>query len=232
MMRIRRAAERGHANHGWLDTSHTFSFAGYHDPAHMGFRALRVINEDRVGPGTGFGAHAHRDMEILSYVLEGELEHRDSLGHGSVLRSGEVQYISAGTGVQHSEFNPDAQRGVHFYQIWLLPEQRGLVPAYEQKRVDPTAKRDRLALVASPDGRDGSLRIRQDARLYLAELSPGASVTHALASGRYAWLQVVSGRVRVGEQTLAAGDGLAVGDEPDLKVRAEDEAEVMVFDLA
>jgi len=231
MMRIRKAAQRGGANHGWLDTAHTFSFADYHDPAHMGFRALRVINEDRVAPGTGFGAHPHREMEILTYVLQGALQHRDSLGHGSVLGPGELQRISAGTGVQHSEFNPDEQQPVHFYQIWIVPERRGLPPSYEQKRFDPAQKRNRLQLVASPDGQDGSLSIRQDARVYLAELTPGATVTHSLATGRHAWLQLVRGRVRIGEQTLQTSDGLAVSDEPTLTLQAEDEAEVILFDL-
>jgi redox-sensitive bicupin YhaK (pirin superfamily) len=232
MMRVRKAAERGHADHGWLDTAHTFSFADYHDPAHMGFRALRVINEDRVAPGTGFGAHPHREMEILTYVLAGALEHRDSMGHGSVLGPGELQRISAGTGVLHSEYNPDEDRPVHFYQVWIVPDRRGLPPSYEQKRFDAAGKRNALQLVASPDGRDGSLSIRQDARVYLAELSPGAVVTHELGHGRHAWVQVVRGRARVGGQALAASDGLAVSDEPALVVRAEEESEVMVFDLA
>ncbi len=231
MMQIRRAADRGHFDHGWLDTAHTFSFADYHDPAHMGFRALRVMNEDRVAAGTGFGMHPHREMEILTYVLEGELEHRDSMGHGAALRPGELQRISAGTGMMHSEANPGRRGPVHLYQVWIVPDQRGLPPTYEQKRFEPAEKHNRLRLVASPDGQDGSLAIRQDARVYLAELSPGASVTHPLGAGRHAWLQVVRGTVSVAEQTLAAGDGLAVSDEPALNVRAENEAEVMVFDL-
>jgi redox-sensitive bicupin YhaK (pirin superfamily) len=232
MMRIRRAAERGHADHGWLDTSHTFSFAGYHDPGHMGFRALRVINEDRVAPGSGFGAHPHGEMEILSYVLEGRLEHQDSTGHGGVLGPGEWQRISAGTGVLHSEYNPDERQPVHFYQVWIVPGQRGLPPSYAQKRFAPAEKRDALRLVASPDGRDGSLAIRQDARVYLADLAAGKEVKHELAPGRHAWLQVVRGKVHVAGHDLATSDGLAVSDEPELAVRAEEAAEVMLFDLA
>jgi redox-sensitive bicupin YhaK (pirin superfamily) len=232
MMQIRRASERGHFDHGWLDTAHTFSFADYHDPAHMGFRALRVMNEDRVAAGSGFGMHPHREMEILTYVLAGELEHRDSMGHGAVLRPGELQRISAGTGMLHSEVNPGRRGPVHLYQVWIVPEQRGLPPTYEQKRFDPAEKRNRLRLVASPDGQDASLAIRQDARVYLAELTPGASVTHELGTGRHVWLQVVRGTVFAGEETLAAGDGLAVSDEQSLTVRANGEAEVMVFDLA
>ncbi len=232
MIRVRRAVERGHADHGWLDTAHTFSFAGYHDPAHMGFRALRVINEDRVAPGAGFAAHPHHEMEVLSYVLEGRLEHQDSTGHATVLGPGQLQRISAGTGIFHSEYNPDDRQPVHFYQVWLVPAQRGLPPSYEQRRFDPAQKRDRLQLVASPDGRDGSLAIRQDARVYLADLGRGTEVTHELAPGRHAWLQVLRGTVHVAGQRLTAGDGLAVSGEPALAVRAEEEAEVMLFDLA
>jgi redox-sensitive bicupin YhaK (pirin superfamily) len=231
MRQIRRASERGHADHGWLDTAHTFSFADYYDPAHMGFRALRVMNEDRVAPGAGFGMHPHREMEIISYVLEGELEHRDSMGHGAVLRPGELQRISAGTGVLHSEFNPSPAAGVHFYQIWLLPGQRGLPPSYEQKRFAAEQKRGAVRLVASPDGRDGSLTIRQDAALYLAELAPNVQVKHPLEPGRHAWLQVLRGKVRAGEAQLAAGDGLAVSDERELSVTGVEDSEVMVFDL-
>jgi redox-sensitive bicupin YhaK (pirin superfamily) len=232
MMQIRKADQRGHADHGWLDTAHTFSFGDYHDPANMGFRALRVMNEDRVAPGTGFGMHPHREMEILTYVLEGSLQHRDSMGHGSVLGPGELQRISAGTGMLHSEHNPDRGRPVHFYQVWIVPERHGLPPSYEQKRFDRASRHNTLQLVASPDGHDGSLSIRQEARVYLAELSPGAAVTHELAPARHGWLQVVRGRVHVGGQTLAASDGLAVSNESALHVQAEEESEVMVFDLA
>jgi hypothetical protein len=232
MRRIRRAAERGHADHGWLDTYHTFSFAGYHDPAHMNFRALRVMNEDWVAGGAGFGMHPHRDMEILTYVLSGRLEHKDSMGNGEELRAGEFQHMTAGTGILHSEFNPDRAEPVHLYQVWLVPDRRGLTPGYAQKAFDPAQKRDRLRVVASPDGREGSLRIHQDASVYLAELGANKEVEHDLSPGRHAWLQVLRGRVRVGGQALEAGDGLAVSEEPRLAVTAEADAEVMLFDLA
>jgi redox-sensitive bicupin YhaK (pirin superfamily) len=232
MIKVRRAAERGGANHGWLDTRHTFSFSDYYDPRHMGFRTLRVINEDRVQPGQGFGTHPHRDMEIVTYVLSGALAHKDSMGNGSVLRPGELQHMTAGTGIRHSEFNPDPDRPAHFYQIWLLSAERGLPPAYDQKAFDPALKRGRLLLVASPDGRDGSLLIRQNAGLYLADLAEGGAVEHAFAPGRHGWLQVLGGRVGVNGLDLAAGDGLAVSDEPALRVRAAEAAEVMLFDLA
>ena len=210
MIRVRKAAERGHFDHGWLDTYHTFSFSDYYDPAHMGFRALRVINEDRVQPGQGFGMHGHRDMEIVTYVLEGALEHRDSLGNGSVLRPGELQHMTAGTGVRHSEFNPSDHEGVHLYQIWLLPDQKGLPPSYEQQAFSEEERRGTLRLVASPSGERGSLTIRQDARLYLATLEAGQSVTHPLKPGRHAWLQVLRGQAALNGQALAAGDGAAV----------------------
>jgi redox-sensitive bicupin YhaK (pirin superfamily) len=232
MIRIRRASERGHANHGWLDTYHTFSFADYYDPDHMGFRALRVINEDRVRPGQGFGTHGHRDMEIVTYVLEGALEHRDSLGNGSVLRAGELQRMTAGTGVRHSEFNPSPTETVHLYQIWLLPERQGLEPSYEQRPFAEEEKAGRLRVVAAPDGRDGSLRIRQDASLYLASLSERQHVTHGLKPGRHAWLQVLRGAIEIDGRPLAAGDGAAVSDEEALTVTAARPSEVLLFDLA
>ncbi len=232
MIRIRRAAERGHFDHGWLDTNHTFSFADYYDPAHMGFRALRVINDDRVAPGQGFGMHGHRDMEIVTYVLDGALEHRDSMGHGAVLRPGELQHMTAGTGVMHSEFNPSDRDEVHLYQIWLLPERKGLPPTYEQKAFPEGERLGRLRLVASPGGEDGSLTIRQDARLYLATLRAGERVAHALESGRHAWLQVLRGRVALNGQPLSAGDGAAVSQEEKVEVTGQDAAEVMLFDLA
>lgn len=232
MLQIRRADERGHADHGWLNTYHTFSFANYHDPAHMGFRALRVINEDRVQPGQGFGTHGHRDMEILSYVLAGALEHKDSLGNGEVLRPGEFQRMSAGTGVRHSEFNPSDTEPAHFYQIWLIPHTTGLTPSYEQRAFSDAEKRGTLRLVASHDGTDGSLTIHQDARVYLALLEPGESVRHDLPPGRHAWLQVVRGAVRTNDLPLSAGDGLAVSDEAHLAITAVQSAEVMLFDLA
>lgn len=230
MITPRRAAERGHADHGWLDTRHTFSFADYHDPRHMGFRALRVINEDRVQPGQGFPTHGHRDMEIVSYVLAGALEHRDSLGTGSVIRPGEVQRMSAGTGVLHSEFNASLTELVHFLQIWILPERRGLPPGYEQKAFGE-ARRGRLCLVASPDGRDGSLTVHQDVCLYAGVLDPGASVTHPLAPGRHGWVQVARGALTVGTHRLLAGDGASISDETALPLRAEEASEVLLFDL-
>jgi hypothetical protein len=232
MIVTRRAAERGHFDHGWLDTSHTFSFAGYHDPAHMGFRALRVINEDRVAGGRGFGAHSHNDMEIVTYVLEGALEHADSMGNRSVIVPGDVQRMSAGTGVTHSEFNPRPDEPVHFLQIWLLPSRRGLVPGYEQKAIPEPEERGVLRLVASRDGRVGSVTIHQDVDLYASRLQPGEKVQHALAPGRYAWLQVVSGRVDLNGTALAAGDGAAVSRESALEIAAVEPAHFLLFDLA
>ena len=231
MIRIRPAAERGHFDHGWLDTYHTFAFADYFDPDHVGFRALRVINEDRVQAGAGFGMHGHRDMEIITYVLEGALEHRDNLGNGSVLRPGELQHMTAGTGIRHSEFNPSDAEGVHLYQIWLLPDQKGLRPGYAQKAFAEAERRGTLRLVASPAGDDGSLTIHQDARLYLATLAPGATVGHTLQPGRHAWLQVLRGRVALNGRSLSAGDGAAVSQE-DLAIHGEADAEIMLFDLA
>jgi redox-sensitive bicupin YhaK (pirin superfamily) len=232
MIRIRKAAERGHFNHGWLDTYHTFSFADYYDPDHMGFRALRVINDDRVQPGQGFGMHGHLDMEIVTYVLEGALEHRDSLGNGSVMRPGELQRMTAGTGVRHSEFNPSDREEVHLYQIWLLPQHNGLPPSYEQKAFPTDLRRAALRLVASPAGEDGSLTIRQDAGLYLATLQAGDTVSHVLKPGRHAWLQILRGRAALNGRPLAAGDGAAVSAEERLEITGQDEAEVMLFDLA
>lgn len=230
-IRVRRAAERGHALYDWLDTWHTFSFNTYYDPAHIGFRVLRVINEDRVQPGQGFGMHGHRDMEIITYVLEGALEHRDSLGTGSVLRPGEFQRMSAGTGIRHSEFNPSTTEPVHFYQIWLLPREKGLAPSYEQKAFPEDGRRGRLQLVASPDAQDGSLLIHQDARVYLSSLDTGQEVRHDLAQGRHAWLQVLRGSVGLDGQSLEASDGAAVSNETGLSIRASKPSEVMLFDL-
>ena len=232
MIAVRPAAERGHADHGWLDTRHTFSFASYHDPRHMGFRSLRVINEDRVQPAEGFGTHAHRDMEILTWVLEGALEHKDSMGNGSVIRPGDLQRMSAGTGVTHSEFNPSREAPVHFLQIWLLPRERGLPPGYEQKRFRQEARRGRLRLIASGDGREGAVTIHQDADVWTALLQPGESVRHALAPGRYAWLHVARGAVTLNGSTLGAGDGAAVSDEAALEITGAARAEVLLFDLA
>jgi redox-sensitive bicupin YhaK (pirin superfamily) len=232
MIRPRRSAERGHFDHGWLDTYHTFSFGDYYDPAQLGFRSLRVINEDRVEPGQGFGMHGHRDMEIITYVLDGALQHRDSLGNGSVLRPGELQHMSAGTGVRHSEFNPSDREWVHLYQIWLVPDRQGLPPGYEQKAFPAQERQGTLRLVASPIGERGSLIIHQDARLYLATLRAGQAVTHALNPGRHAWLQVLRGQAALGSQLLSAGDGAAISDERELEIRAPDDAEVLLFDLA
>jgi quercetin 2,3-dioxygenase len=227
----RPAAERGHFDHGWLDTSHSFSFSDYHDPAHMGFRSLRVINEDRVAPGKGFGTHSHRDMEIITYVLEGALAHADSMGNRSTIVPGDVQRMSAGTGVTHSEFNGQRDRPVHFLQIWLVPDRRGLTPGYEQKAIPEAEERGVLRLVASRDGREGSVTIHQDADLYASRLLPGERVKHALAEGRHAWLQVVSGRVELNGTALGAGDGAAVSQETGLEVVALDPAHFLLFDL-
>jgi redox-sensitive bicupin YhaK (pirin superfamily) len=237
MLLIRRANDRGHADHGWLDTYHTFSFADYYDPEQMGFRSLRVINEDRVAPGQGFGMHSHHDMEIVTYVLEGALQHRDSLGNGEILRPGEFQRMTAGTGIRHSEFNPSANEPVHLYQIWLLPERTGLKPSYEQKAFAADERQDRLRVVASRDGRDGSLTIRQDADIFLATLAPGREVSHALRPGRHAWLQVLRGAVVANGRPLATSDGAAISDERELTIRSAGgdsaaSAEIMLFDLA
>jgi len=230
MLTIRPAKERGHADHGWLDSHHTFSFASYYDPAHMGFRALRVINEDRVEPGQGFGRHPHRDMEILSYVLEGALEHKDSMGTGSVIRPGDVQRMSAGTGVTHSEYNASKEDLVHFLQIWLLPSESGIAPSYEQKTFSENEKRGRLRVVASPDGRDGSVIIHSDAVLYAGLFDEGESAELALRH-RHAWVQVVRGKVRVNGRELESGDGAALAEETAVRVEGASRSEVLVFDL-
>ena len=232
MIRIRKSQDRGHADYGWLDTHHTFSFADYYDPAHMGFRALRVINEDRVQPGQGFGTHGHRDMEIVTCVLEGALEHRDSMGNGSILRSGEFQRMSAGTGIRHSEFNPSSTELVHFYQLWLLPKQNGLSPSYEQRQFSDEEKQGRFRLVASPTGRDASLTIHQDASIFLAVLEPDQQIRQPLTPGRHAWLQVLRGTIKLGGEILTAGDGAAISEESELVLTATSSAEVMLFDLA
>jgi redox-sensitive bicupin YhaK (pirin superfamily) len=231
MMTIRKADERGHADHGWLDSRHTFSFADYHDPAHMGFRTLRVINDDRVAGGAGFPAHPHRDMEILSYVLDGGLAHRDSTGTGAVIRPGDVQRMSAGTGVVHSEFNASPSEAVHFLQIWLVPNARGLRPSYEQKTFSEAVKRGRLVLVASPDGKDGSLTIHCDANVYAGLLDRGEHAELALGDRRGAWIQVARGRVRVNGTELGEGDGLAIEGERMLRVDGLERGEVLAFDL-
>lgn len=229
MMRIRRAEERGHFDFGWLDTYHTFSFGDYYDREHMGFRSLRVINEDWVRGGGGFPSHPHRDMEIVTYVLQGALEHRDSMGNGSVIRAGEVQRMTAGSGVMHSEKNASTIEPVHLLQIWILPERKGLEPSYEQQALP---KLERLAVVASRDGRDGSVTIHQDATLLAAKLDSGKAAQHALAPGRHAWVQVARGVVSVNGERLERGDGAAISDVSHIKIEGLEPSEVLVFDLA
>jgi hypothetical protein len=232
MLTIRPSEARGHVEFGWLDTRHSFSFGHYHDPAHMGFRALRVINEDHVDPGAGFDPHPHRDMEILTYVLSGALEHQDSMGNGSVIRPGDVQRMTAGTGVVHSEQNASATEPVHLLQIWLLPARTGLAPGYEQKAFPEAERRGRLRPLASADGREGSVTVHQDVTLYSALLGAGESVRHALAPGRHAWVQVARGAVSVNGETVRAGDGVALSDERSLALEASEDAELLLFDLA
>lgn len=237
MLTIRRARDRGHANHGWLDSNHTFSFASYHDPAHMGFRGLRVINEDRVAPGQGFAEHPHREMEIISYVLEGGLEHRDSLGNGSIIRPGEVQRMSAGTGITHSEFNASKLEPTHLLQIWIRPNRRGLEPSYEQKPFSEGERSGALRLVVDPEGRDGALTINADARVYASLLASGQTVEHLVAPGRHAWLQVARGSIQIdrageGRETLRAGDGAAISEAGSLTIGGIEPAELLLFDLA
>jgi hypothetical protein len=234
MITIRKADERGRFDHGWLDTRHTFSFASYHDPDHMGFRALRVVNEDRVIGGEGFGAHGHSDMEILSYVLSGALAHEDSTGGKGVLRAGEVQRMSAGTGVRHSEYNGSKDLVVHFLQVWIVPDRAGHAPSYEQKPFPDAEKRGRLRLIASPDAADGSLAIHQDVRVYATILGEGEEVRLALAPGRHGWVQVARGEVTLNGTALGAGDGAAVSDERELALAGRGAAggEALVFDLA
>ncbi|MCC7535196.1 MAG: pirin family protein [Deltaproteobacteria bacterium] len=232
MIAVRHADERGRSHGGWLDSRHTFSFADYHDPEHMGFGALRVINDDWVNASAGFGSHPHRDMEIISYVLSGALGHKDNIGNGSTIRPGDVQRMSAGTGVVHSEWNHSKTDRVHFLQIWIVPDKRGLEPGYEQRTFEPHQLRDRLALVASRDGRDGSVTIHQDAALYATKLSEGKSVEHEVRPGRRAWVQVAHGSVTLNGTTLEAGDGAAVTGESRLALHGMKDAEVLVFDLA
>ena len=231
MIERRPAAERGHANHGWLDSHHSFSFADYHDPKHMGFGPLRVINEDRVEPGGGFGTHGHRDMEILSYVLEGELAHRDSMGNGSTIRPGDVQRMSAGRGVMHSEMNPSRDARVHFLQIWIEPAERGIPASYEQAHVPAADKRGKLALLAAPAGEGGAVQIHQDARLYATLLDGAEAVTHPLAAGRRAYVHVARGDVTVNGKRLGAGDALRIEGEAAVDLSAGQGAEVLLFDL-
>jgi len=232
MLTVRPSEERGAFDHGWLDTKHTFSFADYQDPRHMGFRSLRVINEDVVAPGKGFGTHGHRDIEIITYVLDGALQHRDSMGNGSIIRPGDVQRMTAGTGVTHSEFNPSAGEQVHLLQIWILPERSGLPPGYEQRTFSADERRGRLKLVASRNARDGSLAVHQDADLFAALLSPGQELVHALGPKRHAWVQVARGALAVNGTEVAAGDGVALSEEPRVVLRAEQPTEILLFDLA
>lgn len=232
MIKVRRSGERGHADHGWLDSHHTFSFANYYDPRFMGFSDLRVINEDRVAPAQGFGTHGHRDMEILSYVIAGELAHKDSMGNVETIKPHEWQRMTAGTGVRHSEFNASETDAAHFLQIWILPETENLTPGYEQKLFAPEDKTGKLKLVASRGGDDGSLNINQDVRLYNGILSKGTIVQHELATGRNAWVQMVKGEVELNGIKLAAGDGAAISEETQLNFTAGQDSEVLLFDLA
>ena len=232
MMRVRLSEDRGFADHGWLKTFHTFSFANYRNPDFMGFRALRVINEDRVAAGAGFPTHPHRDMEILTYVVEGALEHRDSMGTGSVIRPGDIQRMSAGTGVTHSELNPSNEESTRLLQIWIEPARRGTEPEYEQKHFDTDERSSRLRLVVSDDGRDGSIRIGQDVAVYASVLDEGDTATLEIGPGRHAWVQVINGELRVGDQVLDEGDGAAVSDEARLEFSSPASAEFLVFDLA
>jgi redox-sensitive bicupin YhaK (pirin superfamily) len=232
MITVRRGNERGGGNYGWLDTKHTFSFSDYWDPKWMGFRSLRVINEDYVAPAGGFPTHPHSDMEIITYVLEGNLEHKDSLGTGSVIRPGDGQRMTAGRGIRHSEYNPSKTERVHLYQIWILPEKKGLEPSYEQKSFPTDEKQGKLRLVASPDAKDGSVKINQDARLYVTLLKPGEEVSHDFGKNRHGWLQVAKGSVELDDQTLNQGDGAAISDEKRLRIKGTKESEVLLFDLA
>ena len=231
MLIHRHANERGKANFGWLDSAHTFSFGHYQDDAWMGFGPLRVINEDRVAPGGGFATHGHADMEIISVVLEGALQHKDSIGTGSVIRPNEVQRMSAGSGIRHSEFNASQTEPVHFLQIWIMPDQQNILPSYEQKAFPAEDRQDRLRLVASGDGAEGSLKIAQQASLYSSRMTPGASLQHSLKQGRLGWVQVVSGQVMVNGQSLSAGDGLGLVDEAEIRLQADQATELLVFDL-
>ena len=232
MIIIRPAEDRGHANHGWLDSYHSFSFASYYDPNFMGFRHLRVINQDRVAPGMGFGTHPHKDMEIVSYVVEGALEHKDTIGTSSVIRPGEVQRMSAGTGIAHSEYNHSQTEPVHFLQIWILPNEKGINPGYEQKMFADEEKRGQLRLVASGDGRDGSVTIHQNVDLYASLLEPGEQVVHTLEAQRHAWVQVIKGQIMLNDLALKAGDGAAISEENRVAIEATNSAEFLLFDLA
>ena len=232
MIEVRLAAERGAANFGWLDSKHTFSFGGYHDPDHMGFGNLRVINDDRVQPGQGFDTHGHKDMEIISYIIDGALQHKDSMGNGAIMTSGEVQRMTAGTGVTHSEFNPSSDEVVHFLQIWILPETEGLEPGYEQKNFSVNDKSNKLLLIASPTGRDGSIRVHQAVDVYASVLDQDVTLTHQIAGGRRGWIQVISGAAEVNGHSLNEGDGAAISDSVDLQITTEVNSEFLLFDMA
>ena len=228
---LRKSADRGHADHGWLDSHHTFSFAGYQDPRHMGFRSLRVINQDRVAPGGGFPTHPHRDMEIFSYVLEGALEHKDSMGNGRRLKPGQIQLMSAGSGITHSEFNPSDSLPLHFLQIWIQPRARGLEPSYTEWHPDPALERDAKVLVISPDGRDGSATIRQDASVYRVRLTTGGAVEHEITAGRGVWLQAIRGAATVNGTPVSSGDGVSTTDPGTLRLTTNGDFEALLFDL-
>ena len=231
MITIRKAEDRGHFDFGWLNTYHTFSFGDYYDPHNMGFRTLRVINEDVVQEGRGFPRHGHRDMEIFTYILDGALEHRDSMDNGSIIRPGDVQRMSAGTGVTHSESNPSSDEPVHLLQIWILPEKEGIAPDYEEKKFPEDEKRNKLRLIISPGGDEGSVRINQDARVYASVIDAEQDVVHQLDRGRYAWLQVAGGAVKLNDIELKQGDGAAVSEETEIRIKAEERAEILLFDL-
>ncbi|MEX2218188.1 MAG: pirin family protein [Phycisphaerales bacterium] len=232
MIQVRKSADRGHFDHGWLDTYHTFSFARYYDPAHMGFRSLRVINQDVVAPGRGFGEHPHDNMEIITYILSGQLAHKDSAGHTATIGPGEVQKMTAGRGIAHSEFNPSHKDPVHLLQIWIEPAREGLDPSFEQKRLDPAMLRNRLEPIVQPEGGESAVSIAQDARVYAGVIEPGRSVEHALAPGRHAWVQIIRGEADLNGQRLGPGDGAAVSGEPSLTLSPSSETEVLLFDLA
>lgn len=232
MLTIRKSEERGHVNHGWLDSYHTFSFANYYDPQHMSFRSLRVINQDQIAGGKGFGTHPHRDMEIITYMLEGALEHKDSMGNGSIIRVGDVQRMSAGTGITHSEFNPSATESAHLLQIWIVPNQQAVTPSYEQTEFSREEKLNQLRLIASPDGRDRSVTIYQDAYIYATILEDGVEVTHTVNSDRYVWIQVARGSVLVGDRMLNSGDAISSDRIGDLKFISQGNSEILIFDLA
>jgi len=230
-IQIRRSAERGYANHGWLEARHSFSFANYYDPRFTGFRDLVVINEDRVQPGEGFGRHGHRDMEIVTYVLEGALQHQDNLGNGSIMKPGDIQRMSAGRGVQHSEFNASKTDLVHLLQIWIEPAQNNITPSYEQKRFEAAERLNQLRLIVSPDSTQGSLKIHQNAQIYASLLEPGKSVSHTILPGRAAWIQVARGSLRINDTELQTGDGAAISDSGVLKMEAKTDSEFLLFDL-